>query len=180
VRRAGDCLYDRTTAVRGTLAEPRRRHDPSFMTMRRAHGLLLVLGSAALAAGCGGITEPPPIVQVESALQPADDVADPVTGRVAMVIAERQTQIGILVEGGLEGSSLGWRVRNGMCTGSGDGIGPASSFPPIEVGDDGTGAVETIIFRRIATGTTYAAEVVSEPNGAGSVLACAELDTSSN
>jgi hypothetical protein len=149
------------------------------MTMRRALGHLLVLGSATLAAACSGITEPPPVVQAESALQPADDAADPITGRVAMVIGERRTQIGIGIEGVLEGSRFGWRVRNGACTGTGDRIAPVSDFPPIEIDEDGTGASETIIFRRIATGTTYAAEVLSEPDGTGSVLACGELDTSS-
>jgi hypothetical protein len=149
------------------------------MTMRleRAARLVSALASCALAAACSGIEEPAPIVQLQGDLQPVAGAADPITGQVAMVIGERQTQIGIGIAGALEGTSLGWRVRNGSCTGSGDRIGPANGFPPIEIEEDGTGATETILFRRIATSAAYAAEVVSEPDGTGSVLACAELLT---
>lgn len=142
------------------------------MLLSRFAGLLLVPGSVLLLSACSGITDPPEIVQLQGELDPADDVAEPITGSVAMVIAERQTQIGIGVDGAVEGRRFGWRVRNGSCPGSGDRIGPASGFPPIEIDEDGTGQAETILFRRIDASATYAAEVLTETDGTGSVLAC--------
>jgi hypothetical protein len=145
------------------------------MVRRTAARLAPLTALLAGVVGCSGISEPPEIVTLEADLQPADGVTDPFAGTVAMVIEERQTQIGIGVRGALEGTRFGWAVRNGSCSGTGDGIGPASAFPSIEVNEDGDGAAETTLFRRIAIEDVYAAEVFAEPAGTGVVLACADL-----
>jgi hypothetical protein len=127
------------------------------------------------AAGCYGSTEPPEIVTLEATLEPADGVVDPVTGSVAMVIGTSQTQIGIGIEGGTIGERLGWAVRNGTCSGSGERVGPVTAFPPIEVGTTGAGESETVLFRRIAISGPYAAEVFANEDATGDVMACADL-----
>jgi hypothetical protein len=124
---------------------------------------------------CSNIAEPPGTFTAEAALQPADGVADPVTGNVAMVIGARQTQIGVSVRGGADGTRLGWAVRNGSCSGTGQRVGPASAFPAIEIEEDGEGEAQTVIFRRIDVDDRYAAEVFDQPDGTGTVQACADL-----
>lgn len=91
------------------------------------------------------------------------------------MISARETQIGIGVRGGVPESVLGWAVRNGSCNGTGQRIGPASAYPPIEIDSIGEGEAETVIFRRIETDVQYAAEVFDQPDGVGTVQACADL-----
>jgi hypothetical protein len=145
------------------------------MVRRTAARLAPLTALLAGVVGCSGISEPPEIVTLEADLLPTEGVIDPIAGTVAMVIEERQTQIGIGLRGGLEGSRFGWTVRNGSCSGTGDGIGPMSAFPSIEVDKDGDGVAETTLFRRIAVEGVYAAEVFAEPDGTRTVLACADL-----
>jgi hypothetical protein len=150
----------RSSRWTATLQPPRRLAPAVFI------GLL---------GACSGISEPLEIFTAESALQPADGAVDPVTGTVAMVIRERQTQIGIGVRGGSDGTQFGWSVRNGSCSGSGDRVGPASAFPAIVIGEDGDGDAETVIFRRLPVDGVYAAEVFDGAAATGTVRACADL-----
>jgi hypothetical protein len=132
-------------------------------------GVVLIVGA------CSGITDPPEIVTVESTLEVADGASESITGSVAMVIGERQTQIGIGVEGGTEDAVLGWVVRNGSCSTTGERLGPASAFPSIEIDTNGAGDAQTVLFRRISPAGPYAAEVSANPDGTGSIHACADL-----
>lgn len=132
--------------------------------------------AVGLLGACSGISEPPETLTVESELQSADGVVDPIAGTVAMVIGERQTQIGIGVRGGVDGTILGWAVRNGSCRESGDRVGPVTAFPDIEIQEDGDGDAETVIFRRLPADEIYAAEVFGGPGATGTVQACADLD----
>jgi hypothetical protein len=129
-----------------------------------------------LAAACISATEPIEVVTWEAELVAAEGGADPISGSGAMVSGERQTQVGISVRFAPASTSLGWALVEGSCTGPGSRVGPASAYPSIQADDDGDGAAETRIGRRIDTAGPYAAAVYENPDGSGAVLACANLE----
>ncbi len=130
---------------------------------------------AASMVACLGPTEPVEILQWQAPLAAAPDAATPITGSIAMVARELETRIGVGIRDAEPGARLGWHVRSGRCSGSGDAVAPTSVFPVIVVLDDGQGRAEAVVRRRLS-GNAYAGEVFADPDGSRIVLACADLD----
>ncbi len=137
----------------------------------------LKIASVALSIGavaCIGTTEPPETGIWEGSFVPAAET-EPFLAGIAVVTGAQGTQIGISIEDGPPGARFSWGVRNGTCTTSGSLIGPASSFQPIELEDDGSIVFTMTLHRRIDVLGTYAAELFETENRSGPPAACAEL-----
>jgi len=137
----------------------------------------LLCGVTLLAfAACVGQTEPVDVVKWQGFLIASVDTGDPFTGLAAMVIEEQQTRMGISVDDAPAGITIGWAVLEGSCDAPGERVGPATAYPPVDVSESGTGAAETVLFRRISTTGPYATLVYENRDGSGRVLACADLE----
>ena len=128
-------------------------------------------------AGCLGVTELEETFRWSGDLVPTPEAPPSLEGSVGLVIGHDQTQVGIGITGGQPGATLGWRVRNGMCSGEGEPI-VAAAFPPVPISEEGSGALEARIQHRIddAEDGPFAAEEFANEDGTGDVLACADMN----
>jgi hypothetical protein len=143
------------------------------MTIRRG----LTRSACALCASitaCGLPSEPDPILWQGELV--ADAAADDVRGNVAMVAGSNDTLIGIALTSAPAENTLRWVIRVGRCETSGAPIAPASTFPDLTTSDVGEAAAETIVRRRLAGSTAYAAEVFFTTDASTVRAACAELE----
>jgi hypothetical protein len=127
-----------------------------------------------LVGGCIGPTEAVESLIWEGTLQPVAGAAVPVTGSVAIVSGQFNTQIGIGVEGVDPGTVLQWNVRRGDCDEEGEPLVNLSVFPPIEVGNTGEVSSGVVWGVRISTPQNFAARV-SLADAEASTVACALL-----
>lgn len=136
----------------------------------------LVVAAAGGPASCISATDPVEILTWDGTLVASDGIVDGLSGTVAMVIGEGQTQIGVAVHLAPAGETLGWALHEGVCVAPGSRVGPANVFPGISVDNDGDGQAETVLFRRIATAGPYAVVIHENEDGTGIVLACGDLE----
>lgn len=152
-----------------------------MITQRNSGRYLFVPVLAILAAaGCLDVTELEETFRWTGVLVPTDDAPGTLEGSVGLVIGPGQTQVGIGITGGEPGTTLGWRIRNGMCSGDGEPIVPAP-FPAVVITEEGAGALEARIAHRIddAEEGPFAGEVFANADGTGNLLACADLNLDS-
>lgn len=147
------------------------------MRRYRLAGIGLSLGLVALTTGCLDVTDP-----LESLFWETDFVATDVesgislTGSVAMVATQFQTEAGVSVEdvsgdGTLE--SLGWHVRSGSCGGEGQPV--TLNFPTLTFSETGTSSGSVVIGRRIVEEASYVMELFVEIDTTGDPFFCTEL-----
>jgi len=140
--------------------------------------LLLLGGTVA----CLDTVDPPESLAWEGQLQPViDDGAEPndvvlVTGSVGAITTGEVTQIGVGIDEGPAEVQLGWVFRRGSCENPDDPIAPVEVFPPIDTDDMGQGELTVETSQRLSRNQTYAAQIYSEPEAQGDLLACADLE----
>lgn len=141
-------------------------------------GLLLLGGTV----GCLDTVEPPESLAWEGQLQPViNDELEPnddvlVTGSVGAVSTGEQTQIGIGIDEGPVEARLGWLFLTGSCSDPESPIAPADLFPPIDTDDMGQGELTVVTGQRLNRNLTYAAQIYSQPEAQGDLLACADME----
>lgn len=91
-----------------------------------------------------------------------------------MVANPNDTRAVVTVENPPLDLQLSWNVRTGSCDGDGTRIAPQNAFPTLKYEDDVLTA-NVLIFRRIDTVGTHAAEVYAGSDATGELLACADL-----
>ena len=140
---------------------------------------LLVLGGTV---ACLDTVEPPESLAWEGQLQPVPGGdMEPngevlVTGSVGAVTTGEQTQIGVGIDEGPAEAQLGWLFLRGSCGDPDDPISPAEVFPPIDTDDLGQGELTVVTGQRLNRNHTYAAQIYSEPEAQGDLLACADME----
>lgn len=140
---------------------------------RRLPLLLLLL--PVLLWGCVGPTDSTESLVWEGSLQPLEDAPFPVTGSVAMVAGQVNTQLGIGAVGAEPGTVLRWSVHHGDCSTRGEPLADAALFPPIDVDTSGEGDSELVLAGRVPASQTYGAWV-APPDAADAPVACGVLD----
>jgi len=149
--------------------QPRQAGRRSGRAPRQALLLLPIL-----VGGCIGPTDPVEPLIWEGSLQPVGDASVFITGSVAIVSGQFNTQIGIGVEGVDPGTVLQWNVRRGNCSAEGEPLANLALFPPFEVDATGEGSSGVVLGGRIPATENFAAWV--SPDGAEvSPVACALL-----
>lgn len=152
-----------------------RKDQSSLVGQRSGRATCLALFLLPLLFGaCVGPTEQVESLIWEGSLQPVGDVSVLVTGSVAMVSGQFNTQIGIGVEGGDPGSVLQWNVRRGDCGEEGEPLVNLSVFPAIDVGNTGEGSSNVVLSGRVSNSQSFAARV-SLSAAAASPVACGVL-----
>ena len=141
----------------------------------RAHTRVFTAFVVALMAGCVGASEPLDVILWEGALDAVSGAPVSYGGSVAMAANAHDTQIGIGVNGGSAGTQLGWAMRTGSCSGTGERVAAAGAYPAIVLSSEGSGNATALIRRRIAADEQYAAELFANAGGTGAVLACAQM-----
>ena len=136
--------------------------------------ITIALTMGAPIAGCRQTGEPVDVLLWEGELEPVAGSSNAVSGSIAMVANEHDTQIGIGINASA-GARLGWVVRSGTCANPGDRLGPNSAFPEISVSDAGDGEAETVIRRRVANAAQYAGAVYATVNATDQPIACADM-----
>jgi hypothetical protein len=130
---------------------------------------LPMLGSAA----CVGSTDGPSVTIWEAQLQPELTVPD-FGGQAAAISEPSGTSVGILVTGAEQGAAHAWGLRLGTCATPGTQIGPASDYPELAVGLEGSAETETHLGTRLSLDQAYHIEVrVSAADD--SRIACGDL-----
>lgn len=129
---------------------------------------------ALLASGCVGAVDLPETFLFSGDLVPAADADVPIFGSMAVIVQRQETILSIGLEGALEGETFGWMVRTGRCDGAGEPV-VSTSLPPLTVSEEGTASMDVIMQRRLDGNVSYAGEVFANPDGTGTVLACADL-----
>lgn len=148
------------------------------MKLRRriAAGVVVVVGVGLFGAtGCMGPTEPLEAIIWEGQLESTAASEVPFTGNVAMVAEQQVTRLGLGIDVAPANRTWSWRLFSGTCGSPGDGLVPASAFPPIVTGEDGVVDTEMVIQRRLARSGSYVVQVFGEPGAEGVVKACGAL-----
>ncbi|TVP74659.1 MAG: hypothetical protein EA352_10285 [Gemmatimonadales bacterium] len=135
----------------------------------------LCLAVLFTATSCVGPAEPMEAIIWEGQVQSTPAAEDPFTASVAMVAEQQITRLGIGMEAAPPDRSWGWRLFSGTCAAPGDGLVPASAFPPIVTGENGQAESDMIIQRRLPRGGTYVVQVFEQPDASGEVKGCGEL-----
>ncbi len=139
---------------------------------------LILLATAA----CLDTVDPPESLAWEGQLQPviADDVEPNgdvlISGSVGAVTTGEETQIGIGIDEGPTEAQLGWVFLRGTCAEPDEPIAPVEVFPPIATDDLGQGELTAVTPQRLNRNLTYAAQIYSEPEAQGDLLACADME----
>jgi hypothetical protein len=158
---------------------PRGRNTILESMSRNAFGVVVLTGSlvaASATTSCISATDHVEVLTWNGTLIAADGIVDGMAGSIAMVIGEGQTQVGVSVRLAPAGERFGWVLRESGCAVPGSRVGPANVFPSIAVNDQGEGAAETVLFRRIAAAGPYAVTIHENEDGTGAVLACGDLE----
>jgi hypothetical protein len=156
--------------------QARSADDACMLTITASVKRGLAMGVVLLLmAGCVGTSEPLDVLLWEGVLDPAPGAPVSYSGSVAMVANQHDTQIGVGVTGGASGAQLGWAVRTGTCTGTGQRVAAITAYPPIVISAEGSGNASATIRRRVDDDERYVAELFPNTNGSGAVLACGEL-----
>lgn len=140
---------------------------------RRGPGFLIAAG---LVTGCLGPVEVTEPLLWEGDLEPVPGASTPVAGSMAMVADEFNTQIGVGLEDAPADEELGWLVSTGSCDSVGERVGPAASFPPLSVDDEGTAEMETAVTGRLESDGSYVGQITGESDGSGEPLACVDFE----
>lgn len=142
--------------------------------MTRKLAATLTLPLLALATGgCVESPTPPQAFLWEGTLEPSADAELGITGSLA-IASERRTQVGIGIEGGEEGETYGWLVREGSCQGNGDPVVSRDVFPALTADEAGMAQMEAMLHIRLSESAELSGEVTESPDG-GDVLACGDL-----
>jgi hypothetical protein len=137
-------------------------------------GWLAPLAVALVTASCIGPLELEEVLLWEGVLKPAAGASTTVSGTMAMVANERFTQVGLGIDAGEPGITVGWVVRHGSCDSPGNRVAPPQAFLPLVIGESGEGEREAIVNYRLARGG-YAGQVSAASDGSGEILGCADL-----
>jgi hypothetical protein len=149
-----------------------------YMKVRRFRRLAsaMALSAAVLApASCQIGTEPLFAIFWLGTFS-ADPTAPVLIGGTAEMVANPgDTAAGIFLDAAVTDDVIvGWHIRNGACSASGERVAGPDAFPAITITASGSGTGFATIRRRLPRGT-YAAEVFDGPAATGVRLACADL-----
>lgn len=94
---------------------------------------------------------------------------------VARVIAGTTTTT-VNIRGATPGARIPWHVHTGNCGTGGPIYGPATAYPTIVVGADGTGTASAQIQLQLNEAERYHVNLHESPTNMPTIIACGQLD----
>ncbi|MEJ7811225.1 MAG: hypothetical protein WKG32_12500 [Gemmatimonadaceae bacterium] len=89
-----------------------------------------------------------------------------------------ETKATVRISGGTPGSSYPWHVHMGQCGDDKGIVGPPASYPPITVGQDGSGTAEVTLPMSTPNQGQYMVDVHHSAEQTGMIVSCGNLTTS--
>ena len=100
-----------------------------------------------------------------------------VTGTAKGTTAHDMSHITVSITGGTPGSTYPWHIHEGKCSDSGAPIvGPATAYPPLMVGSDGTATVTADIPVELNEAKNYIVNIHASPTNLGTIVACGDYN----
>jgi superoxide dismutase, Cu-Zn family len=150
--------------------------------------LLLPAAAALLAIGCARVQSDPATgatdVDVENPVKQGEDwnarltsqSGSTITGTSQALVADGRTRVSISISGASSGASHPWHVHAGSCGSGGPVVGPATAYPPLDVGSAGTATGNAELSLTLNEASDYHVNVHQSAADMGTIVACGNLD----
>ena len=99
-----------------------------------------------------------------------------VVGQVKANVLEGKTTANISIDNAVSGGQYPWMIHEGTCNMPGQGVGMASDYPLITIGDNGKGTASANIMARLDEAKDYVVVVHASQSDMSTVVACGDLD----
>ncbi len=141
--------------------------------MRNDVARLIAFPLLAVVSGCVPAPSEPDITVWSAQLTPAAGYPG-LSGEAGAVSDLNGTDATILIEGAEPGAVHTWHIRSGSCANPQERLGPASDYPDLQVGLQGSATADTRLGPRLNSAGTYHVEVQAGPDDA-SRITCGNL-----
>ena len=91
-------------------------------------------------------------------------------------VAEGQTTATATLTGGMAGHVHPWHIHEGDCGSGGPIVGPATAYPPLRPGVDGSATATARIGVALNETRDYHVNIHASPQELGTIMACGNLD----
>ncbi len=98
------------------------------------------------------------------------------TGRTVARVIAGQTTTTVNISGGVPGSRHPWHIHSGNCGTGGPIVGDPNAYPPIVIGEDGTGTATAQVMVQLNEAQRYHVNFHESAANLATIVACGQLD----
>lgn len=98
-----------------------------------------------------------------------------VTGTLTAAVLSGTTTATLTVNGATPGASHPWHIHNGTCETGGGIVGDPGAYPPIVIGDQGTGRASVQLQLQLNEAQRYHVNVHASASDMATIVACGDL-----
>ena len=150
---------------------------------------LTLLCAAVLAVGCVRTSTNPATgkidVDVESPTKKGEDWKGKligqgqymaITGNTSAQVSEGMTTAMVSLYSATAGSTHPWHIHEGKCGSGGPIVGDPMAYPPLVIGDNGTGSSTAKLNARLNEAKDYSVNVHASSSNMETIIACGMID----